>query len=80
MIRAILNVLAVALTMVVLPLGAAERSLDKEVVVNATLDQAWEAWTTREGVVSFFRPCLGHRLVEPAKALRPRAAGLDGLA
>ena len=40
-------------------LGAAqavERAIDKEVVVNATLDQAWEAWTTREGIVSFFAP------------------------
>lgn len=35
---------------------AAERSLDKEVVVNATLEQAWNAWTTREGIVSFFAP------------------------
>lgn len=39
-----------------MPAAAAERSLDKEVVVNATLDQAWEAWTTREGIVSFFAP------------------------
>lgn len=36
--------------------SAAERALDKEVVVNATLDQAWDAWTTREGIVSFFAP------------------------
>ena len=28
---------------------AAERAIDKQVVVNATLDQAWQAWTTREG-------------------------------
>jgi uncharacterized protein YndB with AHSA1/START domain len=35
---------------------AAERSLDKEVVINATLDQAWAAWTTREGITSFFSP------------------------
>lgn len=38
------------------PLQAAERALDKEVVVNATLDQAWDAWTTRDGIVSFFAP------------------------
>ena len=31
---------------------AAERAIEKEVVVNATLDQAWEAWTTREGIRS----------------------------
>ncbi|TDP73264.1 SRPBCC family protein [Roseateles toxinivorans] len=36
--------------------AAAERSLDKEVVINASLDQAWAAWTTREGITSFFAP------------------------
>lgn len=36
--------------------AAAERALDKEVVIAATLDQAWEAWTTREGITSFFAP------------------------
>jgi uncharacterized protein YndB with AHSA1/START domain len=41
---------------------AAERAIDKEVVVNATLDQAWAAWTTREGIVSFFAP---DAVVEP---------------
>ncbi len=35
---------------------AAERTLDKEVVVNATLDQVWSAWTTRDGITSFFAP------------------------
>jgi uncharacterized protein YndB with AHSA1/START domain len=35
---------------------SAERSIDKETVINATLDQAWEAWTTRAGIVSFFAP------------------------
>ncbi len=38
------------------PAHAVERALDKSVVVNATLDQAWHAWTTREGIVSFFAP------------------------
>ena len=46
-------VLALALQM---PAGAAERALDKEVVLAASLDQAWEAWTTREGITSFFAP------------------------
>ena len=46
-------VLALALQM---PAGAAERALDKEVVLAASLDQAWEAWTTREGITSFFSP------------------------
>jgi uncharacterized protein YndB with AHSA1/START domain len=36
--------------------AAAERSIDKEVIVDATLDLAWEAWTTREGITSFFAP------------------------
>jgi uncharacterized protein YndB with AHSA1/START domain len=35
---------------------AAERSIDKEVVVAASLDEVWAAWTTREGIVSFFAP------------------------
>lgn len=35
---------------------AAERAIDKELVVSATLDQAWDAWTTRDGIVSFFAP------------------------
>ena len=35
---------------------AAERAIDKQAVINATLDQAWEAWTTREGIVAFFAP------------------------
>ena len=35
---------------------AAERSIDKEIVVAASLDDAWAAWTTREGIVSFFAP------------------------
>jgi uncharacterized protein YndB with AHSA1/START domain len=38
------------------PALAAERALDKEVVINATLDEAWAAWTTREGITSFFAP------------------------
>ena len=36
--------------------AAAERAIEKQVEVAATLDQAWDAWTTREGIVSFFAP------------------------
>jgi uncharacterized protein YndB with AHSA1/START domain len=36
--------------------NAAERAIDKSIEVPATLDQAWDAWTTREGIVSFFAP------------------------
>ncbi len=46
----------VSLHFAVPPAAAAERSIDKEVVVAATQDEAWAAWTTREGVVSFFAP------------------------
>ena len=35
---------------------AAERSIDKEIVLAATPEQAWQAWTTREGITSFFAP------------------------
>jgi uncharacterized protein YndB with AHSA1/START domain len=35
---------------------AAERAIDKSIDVAATLDEAWAAWTTREGIVSFFAP------------------------
>ena len=38
------------------PTLAAERAIDKEIVVPATLDAVWAAWTTREGIVSFFAP------------------------
>lgn len=36
--------------------AAAERSLDKEVIIKASLDEAWNSWTTREGIVAFFAP------------------------
>lgn len=45
-----------ALMLAVLPAGAAERALDKSVDVRATPEQLWAAWTTREGIVSFFAP------------------------
>ncbi len=48
--------LALWMPLFALPAGAAERALDKEVVIAATLDEAWAAWTTREGIVSFFAP------------------------
>lgn len=38
------------------PAAATERAIDKEVIVQATLDEAWAAWTTREGIGSFFAP------------------------
>jgi len=38
------------------PALATERAIDKQIEVVATLDQTWDAWTTREGIVSFFAP------------------------
>jgi uncharacterized protein YndB with AHSA1/START domain len=35
---------------------AVERALDKQVDVVASVDKVWQAWTTREGVISFFAP------------------------
>ena len=39
-----------------LPVSAAERAIEKEIVIAADADAAWAAWTTREGIVSFFAP------------------------
>jgi uncharacterized protein YndB with AHSA1/START domain len=36
--------------------AAASRAIDKEVTIAATPEQAWEAWTTRAGITSFFAP------------------------
>lgn len=35
---------------------AAERAIEKEIVVDAPLPSVWDAWTTRAGIVSFFAP------------------------
>lgn len=48
--------LAVALSLGAACAQAAERAIDKTIDVAATLDQAWSAWTTREGIISFFAP------------------------
>jgi uncharacterized protein YndB with AHSA1/START domain len=36
--------------------AAAERAIEKSVVVDATVDQVWDSWTTRDGIVAFFAP------------------------
>jgi uncharacterized protein YndB with AHSA1/START domain len=38
------------------PRGAAARAIEREVTVAAPLAEVWKAWTTREGVTSFFAP------------------------
>jgi uncharacterized protein YndB with AHSA1/START domain len=48
--------LAFTLPITITSANAAERAIDKEIVVAATLDATWAAWTTREGIVSFFAP------------------------
>lgn len=47
---------ALLLAVTALAASAAERALDKDVVIKASLDQAWAAWTTKEGITSFFSP------------------------
>ena len=47
---------AVTVLTLAAPTHAAERSIDKEIVVTATPEQVWSAWTTREGITSFFAP------------------------
>jgi len=53
-LRALACIAATAL--VSLTSAAAERAIDKEAVVAATPEQVWDAWTTRDGIVSFFAP------------------------
>jgi len=50
------GIVAVCSLLCVFPTRAAERALDKEIVIAASLDAAWSAWTTREGITSFFAP------------------------
>lgn len=38
------------------PVLAAERAIDKEIVVPAPVEQVWASWTTREGIRGFFAP------------------------
>jgi uncharacterized protein YndB with AHSA1/START domain len=45
-----------ALLAVALNAAAAERALDKSVTVPAGVDAVWQAWTTTEGITSFFAP------------------------
>jgi uncharacterized protein YndB with AHSA1/START domain len=52
-LRSFIAVIGLAFSVAAWP---AERAIDKQVVVKATVDQAWEAWTTRDGIVGFFAP------------------------
>ena len=35
---------------------AAERAIDKEVIVAAPIETVWQSWTTKAGIESFFAP------------------------
>jgi uncharacterized protein YndB with AHSA1/START domain len=51
--------LVIAMTALVIvnpAVHATERAIDREIVVAATPEQVWDAWTTREGITSFFAP------------------------
>ncbi|HSR51467.1 MAG TPA: SRPBCC domain-containing protein [Acidobacteriota bacterium] len=61
MIRMLLS-LALAAALVSASALAGERQLEAEFVVNASLDEAWTAWTTNEGLQSFFAP---HCRIDP---------------
>lgn len=48
--------LAAAVAFAAAPGRAAERAIDKEVVVAAPIATVWQAWTTQAGIESFFAP------------------------
>lgn len=50
------RLLAVVLGSVASLAMAAERAIEKEVVVNAPVAAAWSAWATSEGIQTFFAP------------------------
>ena len=35
---------------------AMERAIDTDVLIDASVDRVWEAWTTRAGIIGFFAP------------------------
>jgi len=43
----------------------AGRILEKEVVVNAPAEAAWDAWTTAEGIVRFLAPAVSALEIRP---------------
>lgn len=54
-------VLRLVLVLLVAMLGctlalAAERAIEKQVIVAAGVEEVWQSWTTREGVVAFMAP------------------------
>ena len=39
-----------------------EKAIHDEVIISATVDEAWDAWTTEEGIKSFFAPACNIEL------------------
>lgn len=54
--RVLRTVLSLILLMIAHPLFAAEKAIVVEVIVKAPIDDVWQAWTTTDGVKSFFAP------------------------
>lgn len=42
--------------LLVLPLYASERAINEKITVKAGINEVWKAWTTTEGIKSFFAP------------------------
>ena len=38
------------------------KSIDKEIIVNRSMSDVWEIWTTKEGVLTFFAPAANLEL------------------
>jgi len=51
-----ITLLCLILTMLAMPAGAHIRVLTTEFEVNAPVEKIWNAWTTREGIKTFFAP------------------------
>lgn len=76
----------VVLLLLATPCCGAERAIDKEVVVNAGVSDVWKAWTTRDGLKTFFAPDANVELrVDGAFEMffnpyaKPGMKGADGL-
>jgi uncharacterized protein YndB with AHSA1/START domain len=50
------RILSLLLCFVAFAAAAAERAIDREVLVPARVDAVWQAWTTSEGIKTFFAP------------------------
>lgn len=48
--------LFISLGILAMPAQETEKTIHDEVIISATLDEAWDAWTTEEGVNCFFAP------------------------